>query len=133
MAIDCIAEIPGAAELSNWFGGFPSFHDAYFGFQINSDGSGWLRAYGARMTDRVDAQGYFISEKHFAATLQLEEIQSVQMSDFLPGLAILGRLEIRKAGADFEVDFGDTSYGVSGVIRAKRVSLKFEPDVRVPE
>jgi hypothetical protein len=132
MAIDCIAEIPGAVELSNWFGGFPSFHDAKMQLQINSDGTGWLKAYGMRMTREVDAAGFFVSDRHFVATFQFGSIESVSITDFLPGLAILGELHIRKMGPAFEVDFGDTAYGLSGSLICKEIGLTFEPGVKAP-
>ena len=132
MAIDCIKEVPGAVELSNWFGGFPSFHDAQMALQINHDGTGWLRVYRGCMTREVDAAGHFVSDKHFAATFELGSIESVSITDFLPGLAILGQLHIRKIDAAFEVDFSDTSYGLSGTLICKNIRLTFEPGVKAP-
>ena len=132
MAIDCIAEIPGAVELSNWFGGFPSFHDAPMALQINQDGTGWLKAYGWHMTSEVDAEGFFISSKHFACTFRFEGIVRISMAEFMPGLAILGELGINKADDGFEVDFTDTAYGLSGSLVCKKMELTFEPGVRKP-
>jgi hypothetical protein len=126
MAIDCIAEIPGAAELSNWFGGFPSFHDAKAEFQINSDGTGWLKAHGFRMTDKVDAQGFYVSDKHFVVTVFFGSLCSVSLSDFLPGQFILGALDFKKCDEGIRVDFLDTSYGVSGYVISRNLDLKFE-------
>jgi hypothetical protein len=131
MAIDCIDEIPGAAELRDWFGGFPSFHDADMEFVVKSDGTGWLRAFGARMTSRIDENGYFISDKHFAATFYFEDMLSASLTDFLPGMAILGRLVISREGEAFKMDFVDTSYGVSGFVIANKLRLEFEPGKRV--
>ena len=130
MAIDCIAKIPGAVELSNWFGGFPSFHDAQMALQINGDGTGWLKAYGFRMTNEVDEKGFFVCDKHFAAIFHFGSMQSVSINDFLPGLAILGALHIKKVGDVFEVDFSDTSYGLSGSLICKDIRLTFEPGVK---
>ena len=69
MAIDCIDDSPGAAALSAWFGGFPSFHDGYAQLQIAGDGTGWLKLRAARMTDRLDENGRFILEKNFTTTI----------------------------------------------------------------
>jgi hypothetical protein len=132
MAIDCIEEVPGAAELSNWFGGFPSFHDAYMALQINQDGTGRLRAYAWRMTSKIDAEGYVVSDKHFACTFEFEDMRRVSMAEFMPGLAILGQLDINKTDDGFEVDFTDTAYGLSGSLVCKKMKLTFEPGVRKP-
>jgi hypothetical protein len=130
MAIDCIDDIPGAAELSNWFGGFPSFHDAKMDLQINVDGTGWLKAYGFRLT-RDEAgfpsiDGYFLANFHFAG------LKAVSITDFMPGLAILGQLNIVKSEGVFELDFTDTVWGLSGTLSCKQLSLTFEPDVKAP-
>jgi len=127
-----LAEIPGAVELSNWFGGFPSFHDATMDLQINGDGTGWLKAYGFQATKAVDEKGHFICEKYFEATLNFEFIKTESVTDFLPGLAIVGSLHIRKVKSGFEVDFTDTSYELSGSLICERVSVSFEPGAKAP-
>lgn len=132
MAIDCIAEIPGAVELSNWFGGFPSFHDAKMAMQINHDGTGWLKAWAFRMPGGVRDDGYLVTDKYFASTFVFEGITTVSITDFMPGLAILGQRDVKKVDAGFEVDFSDTAYGLSGSLVCKTIRLAFEPDVRAP-
>src|SRR5690242_1608664 len=127
MAIDCIAEIPGAAELSDWFGGFPSFHDAKAEFQINSDGTGWLRTSGFRMGDQVDAEGFYVLEKRFVALFYFNEITSVSITDFMPGQVILDELDIKKTDGAIQVNFIDTAWGASGYVEAKSVRVEFEP------
>ena len=126
MTCDCIDDIPGAAGLRDWFGGFPSFHDAYAQLQLSGDGAGWIKLRGARMTAQVDADGYYISEKHFAALISLGEIVSVSLSDFMPGEMIVGRLNILRKDAAFELDI-DTAYGLAGTIVARRVEIEFVP------
>ena len=130
MAIDCIEEVPGAVELSNWFGGFPSFHDANADLQVSGGGTGWLKVFGFRMTDKVDAKGFFVSEKHFAATFFFDEIRSISLADFLPGLSILYGLDIKKAGEDFVMTF-DSSYGMAGTIVSRKLRLEFEPGAKL--
>lgn len=126
MAIDCIDEIQGAAELSDWFGGFPSFHDAYAQLQLSGEGTGWLKVRCARMTDRRDENCYIVLEKHFIATLFFEEMKSVSLSDFMPGEIIIGQLDFKKIDGAIEVDF-DTAYGLAGTISAGRIRIEFEP------
>ena len=130
MAIDCIVEIPGAVELSNWFGGFPSFHDAFMALQINHDGTGWLQAYGWRLKKDVD--GFLTSEKYFGCKFQFVDIKRVAIAEFMPGLAILGQLDVNKTDEGFEVDFTDTAYGLSGSLVCKALTLTFEPGARAP-
>jgi hypothetical protein len=126
VSIDCIDEIPGAAELSDWFGGFPSFHDGYAQLQLCGEGTGWLKVRAARMTERLDENGRFVLEKRFTATLFFEEIKSVTLTDFMPGEIIIGQLDFRKMDGALEVDF-DTAYGLAGTISARHIRIEFEP------
>jgi hypothetical protein len=126
VTIDCVDEIPGAGELSDWFGGFPSFHDGYAQLQLSGDGIGWLKVRAARMTDRLDENGRFVLEKHFIATLFFEGIVSVSLTDFMPGEMIIGQLDFRKTNDVLEVDF-DTAYGLAGTISARRIRIEFTP------
>ena len=121
--------IPGAAELIQWFGKFPHFHDANVEeLHVRGDGSGTLRIKSWRMTDRVDEKGYFVLEKHFVATFQLMGISHVELSEFQPGQAILFSLEINESDTGFELVL-ESSYGVSGSIRLQALQLTFEPAI----
>lgn len=126
MTIDCVDEIPGAAELSEWFGGFPSFHDAYAQLQLTGEGIGWLKVRCARMTDHVDENFHIALEKQFIATLFFEQIKSVSLSNFMPGEIIIGQLDFEKVDGAIEADF-DTAYGLAGTISAGRIRIEFEP------
>jgi hypothetical protein len=115
MILDCIDEIPGAPELAAWYGTFPSLHDAnVIDFHIGVDGSGFMV---------IDA---FILDKHFSATFQFENIETVSLSDFLPGQAILFDFKIDKSDTLFNVRFS-SSYGFDGAITMKNLSVTFEP------
>ena len=118
--------IPGAAELTEWYGGYPGFHDANATIQLFEDGTALLKISGHKMTDRVDEKGFFILEKHFVATFFFNELVSLSLSDFLPGHAILFQLDIVKSGDVFEVQF-ESSYGFCGSIHARKLSVRFEP------
>jgi hypothetical protein len=127
MILDCIDEIPGAPELAAWYGTFPSLHDAnVIDFHIGVDGSGFMVIDAFRTTSRVDENGYFILDKHFSATFQFENIETVSLSDFLPGQAILFDFKIDKSDTLFNVRFS-SSYGFDGAITMKNLSVTFEP------
>ncbi len=126
MAIDCIDEIPGAAALSDWYGGVPGFHDAYATLQIAGDGTGSVSIRGFRMTSEVDEKGFYVLDKHFTATFILEEILSVSLTEFLPGEVILYSLNVIRKDDVFSVRL-DSSYGVQGTIEARQVRIEFQP------
>jgi hypothetical protein len=127
MKLDCAQDIPGAPELINWFGHFPSCHDAnVVKFAIHGDGSGLMEVDAHQMTDKVDAKGYFVLDKHCRITFRFDGIQSVQLADFRPGQAILYDLKISRSEGEFL--FGiNTSYGFAGHIRMKSLRVEFSP------
>jgi hypothetical protein len=55
-----VTEIQGAGELHDWFGYWPSFHDAeVIGLHLNRKGSSSLRIHTWEMTKDVDEKGYY--------------------------------------------------------------------------
>jgi len=58
----------------------------------------------------------------------MREVTYVSLNEFqLPGIVF--QLEITKSGDEFDVSW-DGSYGVSGALRAKQVSIASRPGVR---
>jgi hypothetical protein len=126
MTDTALHEIPGGQALIDWFGRVHNFHDANL-LEINlaSKGTSALRIHTWRMTDKVDDRGYFVLDRHIMATIDLHEVTYVALTDFnLPG--IIAYLQITKANPVFEVTWSG-SYGVSGTLRAQRISISFRP------
>jgi len=120
-------DIPGGKPLLEWFGRVPRFHDAKL-LEINfsSNGAGLLRIHAWNMTDKVDAKGYFVLDKHAIVTLTLEGVRAINCTDFdmVPG--IIFDLEIAKADEDFRVEWS-ASYGVTGLVIAKHARINLAP------
>ena len=120
------SEIPGGQTLIDWFGRVPRFHDAnLLDITLASKGTSTLRIHAWRMTDKVDDRGYYVLDKHVMGAIDLEEVTYVALTDFnLPG--IIFDLQITKAFLGFELAWSG-SYGVSGTMRAQRISIAFRP------
>jgi hypothetical protein len=118
--------LPGGQALFEWFGRLPRFHDAnLLEIALNSKGASTLRVHTWRITDKVDALGYFELDKHVVVTITLEEVTSVTLTDFnLPG--IIFDLEITEADEGVQLAWSG-SYGVEGVLRAKAVRFDLQP------
>jgi hypothetical protein len=119
-------EIPGGQELIDWFGPVPGFHDAnLLDINLASKGTSTLRIHAWRMTDKVDDRGYFVLDKHVVVAIALQDVTYVALNEFdLPG--IIFDLQITKADSGFELAWSG-SYGVSGTLRAQRISIDFRP------
>jgi hypothetical protein len=119
-------EIPGGQTLVDWFGRVPRFHDAnLLDIILASKGTSTLQISTWRMTDKLDDRGYYVLDKHAVVTIDLWEVTYVALTEFnLPG--IIFDLQITKADAGFEIAWSG-SYGVSGILRAQRISIAFRP------
>jgi hypothetical protein len=133
--------IPGGPELLAWFGGVPTFHDAeILCLKLDRSGPSTLVIHGWVMTDKVDAEGYFVLDRHVVVTFLLEEIADLRLEGFTAQNVIHGlRLRrlplptstrdlasIHRAGEVIELALDDC-YGLSGVIWARSASVRFEP------
>lgn len=133
-------EVPGGPELVRWFGEIPSFHDAEIvSLELSRRGISKLRVHGFLMLDKVDERGFGVHEKHAVVTFALEDIMDLQLDGFSPQNVIFG-LQLQRATdrgranyyphpqspQDIEIEL-EPCFGLDGVIRAKRVSISFEP------
>lgn len=135
------AGILGGPELLAWFGRVPSFHDAeVVRVVLNRRAPSTLSVHTWRLTNQVDAQSYFILDRHAVVTFELEDVLDVQLEHFSPQNVIFG-LQLRRATTrpdrmphyfgdaspdDFEIEL-DPCYGLSGYVRCRRISISFVP------
>jgi hypothetical protein len=133
--------VVGGTELVQWFGRVPSFHDAeILSLCLHRRGESFLRLHGWIMTGAVGQDGYFILDKHAIVTFRLTEIMDLQLSSF-SRQNVIGGLTLRRAPyrpdrrphltsdplpEDIEVEL-EPCYGLDGLIRARSVSITFEP------
>jgi hypothetical protein len=133
-------EVPGGLELVRWFGEVPSFHDAeILSLDLRRWGQSTLRVHGFVATDKIDKGGYVVFDKHAIVTFLIEDIMDLQLDGFSPQ-NVIGGLKLQRASdrgranyypfpqspEDIDIEL-KPCYGLDGVIRAKRVSVSFEP------
>lgn len=105
----------------------PRFHDAKL-LEISFFGKaeGLLRIHAWHLTDKMDAQGYFVLDKHAVVTIALEGVSAINCADFdiLPGIIL--DLEITRIDEHFRVEWS-ASYGISGSVTTKQVRINLQP------
>jgi hypothetical protein len=118
--------IQGAAQLFNWFGYWPSFHDAeIISLVLNRNGLSSLRLHTWHTTGQVDERGCYIKEKHVDVSFQMEEILSLALNNFSQQNVIFG-LEIVEENHNYRVVL-DPCYGLGGSITVRALSIELEP------
>jgi immunity protein 50 of polymorphic toxin system len=121
-----IKDIQGASEFHDWFGYWPSFHDAEaISLHLNRMGSSSLRIHTWQMTKEMDEKGYYVLAKHVVVEFILEVVSGLSLNGFNHQNVILG-LEVEKIDSGFRLTLDDC-YGLAGNIEAERMSLRITP------
>jgi hypothetical protein len=122
---DVLSEVPGGAALQAWFGRMPSFHDAeILELHLDRAGPSSLRVHTWDMRAETTDDGHFVLDKHVVVTFLLEEIVSLELSDFSPQNVIFG-LELSKSENGFVLEL-EHCYGLSGRLEARRISIELQ-------
>ena len=121
-----LQEIPGAAELHDWFGFWPTFHDSeIISLHLNRKGSSNLRIHTWDMTKEVDEKGYYVLTKHVIVEFVFETVSGLNLTGFNHQNVIF-ELGIEKTDSGFRLNL-DECYGVAGSIEAERMSIRITP------
>jgi|SRR5579863_40807 hypothetical protein len=121
-----VQTITGAQELFDWFGYWPSFHDAEvvrFRLEAGAPSSLVIRTW--EMTNQVDAKGFYELRKHVVVEFSIEAISTINVQELLAH-SILLDLAVDKTELGFQLSF-TAAYGLSGTIEARRLSLHIRP------
>jgi hypothetical protein len=127
---DWLQEIAGAQTLFDWFGYWPSFHDAeVLSIELNRTGPSKIEVHTFAATDAVNSEGAYICDKHCIVTLFLEDLEGVDLVDFNQ-MNVLSSLRFQRENDTFTLALAST-YGVGGSIKAK--SVRIELTSGIPE
>jgi len=119
-------EIPGAQELAEWFGSWPSFHDAeVLSVELNRTGPSKVSVHTWAITDKIDSRGFYVCERNCIVTFWIEDLSAVQLAHFNNQNA-LSDLDFYKKDGDFVLYFAP-AHGLDGEIHAKSVRIEFSP------
>jgi len=118
--------IPGAEALIEWFGVWPSFHDAeVLEINLKRSGQSSFRVHTWRMTKEVDATGHYITDHHVVVTFWLDDVSDLELADFSHQNVIFS-LACEPAPCGFRFTFSPC-YGVAGYIEAAGASVTLAP------
>jgi hypothetical protein len=133
--------VSGGDDLLRWFGQVPSFHDSeILSLDLRRKGQSVLRLHGWINTGQVGQGGYFVLDRNAIVTFTLSEVMDLQLDGFsiqnvIGGLILRraphrperrGYLALDPLPQDIELEL-EPCYGLSGLIRARSVSITFEP------
>ena len=124
--MDAVPEIPGAEAVVEWFGRWPSFHDAeIIDVHFDRAGRSAIRIHAWLMTEGIDSDGFYVSDRHAVVTFGLEDIVDLELFGFSNQNVIFG-LTVERTDRGHRLKL-DPCYGLSGAIEAERVSVGLAP------
>jgi len=123
-----ILDLAGGKSVVDWFGSFPSFHDGEIvGISLVQGQTSSLSIHSWNTTDIVDANGYFVTDKHAVVTMEFTRIHQIELSDFdFYHKGIVNSLKVSGTPELTEVAWS-SSVGVEGLIRGTGLCFKLNP------
>jgi hypothetical protein len=77
-----IHQIVGDDNVVNWFGYWPTFHDAVVvDSHLNCSGPCSVTLHTWNMTNDVDARGYYILDKHAIVTFEFGNVKEIDFGE----------------------------------------------------
>ena len=127
---EMFAQIPGALGLSEWFGYWPSFHDAeVLSLDLHRAGPSTLKIHTFEISNQVTGRGFLVCTKHVVVTFIIEEITDLPLDGFNRQNSLLG-LDLTQADRGYELKL-EASHGLDGTIKAGRIHLELQPGIPV--
>ena len=127
--------IPGASDVTSWFGDWPTFHDA----EVLSIHLDRLRGFEVvihafNMTSEVDAAGRYVLTKHALVTFRLEGFPQDEagiVNTRIEGFNqqnVLSSASIHDRSGSYELRL-EAIYGADCSIVCNRISVTLEPGI----
>jgi len=121
---------PTIQRVVDWFGFWPSFHDAeVVSVVLDRAGISRIVVHAFAGTSEVDEQGYYKTEKHALVSLLLHEVSNSELLGF-NAQNVLSDLSIQRVDAGVKVVLGGC-FGLEGYVVARAVN--FEVEAGIPE
>lgn len=128
------AEVPpieGAASVVEWFGYWPTFHDAeVLSILLDRWGVSKVKIHVWERTREVDDRGYYMSRKHAFVTFELEELcwedeAAMELHGF-NHQNVLGSLQVEAVDGRYRLVLWSI-FGVDGFLSCERMRVRLEP------
>lgn len=125
--VTVIPTVPGAAAVVEWFGEWPSFHDAEItSVCVDRSGRSFVRIHAWIRTNQTGENGGFIIERETAVVFECSEISWLHLEgENADTQNVISGLMFEQVSEGHRLILGPC-YGLSGEIVARRWSLRLE-------
>jgi hypothetical protein len=122
-----VPDVPGVLEVVDWFGEWPSFHDAeVIRIHLNRSGPSYIDVHAFRMTSEVTPTGHYRCDKHAVVTFAIEDIVEMELYDFNLQNVIAGLGFVSTEESLLKVTL-HACYGAQGFLVARKITLSLSP------
>ena len=118
--------VPGAESVVDWFGKWPSFHDAeIMTLHIDRERSS-IRIYTFARSDRIGVDGSFVREREAVVVFEFTGIRLLRIEgEDADGQNVIAALMIEQTNEGYRLDLSPC-YGLSGEIYVKELRVRLE-------
>jgi len=118
--------VEGAKDLRDWFGYWPTFHDAeVIRLHLNRSDASTLALHTWETTKEVDEKGFYVLTKHVVVEFVMTEVVGLSLNGFNHQNVVFG-LAIDRVDGSYRLTLEDC-YGIAGTIDATDVSIRLAP------
>jgi len=122
-------DIPGADSVVEWFGHWPSFHDAeVLELELRRSGVSHLRIHAWNTSNETyleDGKEYCVLEKHAIVTFDFEGLVGLDLGEFNEQ-NVLGSPYVDRQDGVFCITLAPC-WGLNGLIKASRLRVSISP------
>lgn len=126
---DGLNAVIGAQQLHDWFGYWPTFHDAeIISLHLNRKNPSVLKIHTWEMTNEVDETGHYVLAKDVVVDFVIDVSSAddaLELYGFSHQNVILG-LAIHADDSAYKLDLAQC-YGLGGIIKADNISIRLNP------
>jgi hypothetical protein len=126
---DGLRAVTGAQQLHDWFGHWPTFHDAeVISLHLNGKNPSILKVHTWEITSEVDNTGHYVLAKDVVVDFVIDisaADDSLELYGFSHQNVIFG-LAIDKDDSTYKLDI-DPCYDLGGIIKADNISIRLTP------
>jgi len=121
-----LTRLAGSDAVVEWFGEWPSFHDAEITEVVLSrEGCSYLRLHAWKVSSETDGQGMYTRAKEAIVSFVIREITAMELRDLNGQNVIAGLTVTFTHESGWRVSLHG-SYGLSGYIDADNVSVDID-------
>jgi hypothetical protein len=126
--LDVIDEAPGTAEFIEWFGYWPSFHDAeVLDLRLCRSGPSTIRVHTFETTDLVNSDGFFVCIKHVVVSFVFDQVANLNLNYF-NAQNVINELHLRQISDGYQLTL-EPCHGIEGTITGDRIRVTFAPGI----